>query len=107
VLDAWPAWAKWLAAFAAMLSFSALAGFVTPLGVGNAVFLAGAACILGSLLFIRLGGPKALVGRELKGKPVFGFDSAARREELRRGVGLFLLGAAMWAILVAVTFWPA
>lgn len=106
MLAGWPAWAKWLAAFFATLAACALVGRATPLGAGNAIFLGGAVAIFASLVFIRLGGPKALVGRDRKGKPIFDLDPERRRKEIRRGAALFLLGAALWAVLIAVTFFP-
>lgn len=106
MLDAVPGWGKWVLAYVAALGLSSLVGYATPLGVGNAIFLAGAAAVLVSLTFIRLGGPKALVGRDLKGKPMFDYDNQKRNAELKRGVGIFLLGMALWAVLLVSLYWP-
>ena|ERR1051325_7332275 len=105
MLDAAPGWAKWLLAYVAALAVSSLVGFVTPLGAGNAIFIAGALAVFASLTFIRLGCPKAMVGRDLKGKPIFDYDAKKRGSEIRRGLGIFLLGLALWAVLVASLLW--
>lgn len=106
-LDAWrglPEPSRWALAYVALLAGSAGLGAATPLGAGNGVFLAGAVAILASVTQIRLGGPRQkVVGRTMKGAPLKGpMPSDERRQEIQRGVGLFLLGLAMWAPLLAL-----
>jgi hypothetical protein len=97
-----PAPARWPLAFLALLAASALVGRLS-VGVGNAVFLAGALLVLGSLLFIRHGGRrKVVVARAPDGKPLRRelVPDDVRAGEVRRGVALFLLGIALWAALL-------
>ena len=102
----WPAAARWVVAYAALLGLCALVGLATPVGFGNAAFVAGAALILASLAFIRTGGSRRRVlVRDVKGTPIAmeRVPSGERDVEIRRGVGLFLLGLGLWAPLVVVT----
>lgn len=94
-----PSWAKWIVAFATILPLAAGIGIVLGIGPGNAVFMAGAGAILGSLFYIRLGGDKAIVDRTIHGKPILGVDEEKRKKEIGTGLRLFLLGAALWAAL--------
>ncbi|HWH08932.1 MAG TPA: hypothetical protein VNX21_07010 [Candidatus Thermoplasmatota archaeon] len=96
-----PRRARWPLAYVAVLALSAGLGALTPLGAGNTVFLAGAACVLGSLAFVRLGGERTIVGRNLQGVPEWGIDPEKRRREVRRGMALFAMGLALWAALGA------
>lgn len=73
------------------------------IGMGNAIFVTGAALIASSLWFIRHGGRrKVVVERAMDGKPLRKdwMPEAEREREIRRGLWLFLLGAAMWATLL-------
>lgn len=98
-----PPWARWLGGYAAALALSAGLGLVTPLGPGNGVFLAGVLCIFASIAHVRLGGERTIVGRSLKGVPQWGLDPEKRRTEVRRGLGLLLLGLALWGALGVAT----
>lgn len=100
--SALPAWARWPFAYLALVAASALVGWPT-IGVGNAVFVAGAALIAASLFYIRHGGRrKVVVARAMDGKPLKKdwMPEADREREIRKGVGLFLLGSALWATLL-------
>ena len=92
---------RWLAAFGVVAAASALVGALTPLGVGGALFVAGAVAVFASIGFVRLGGAKTLVGRTPGGVPIFGDDPAKRERELRMGIGVFVLALALWAAAVA------
>lgn len=92
---------QWLAVFTSLFAGGALVGWATRVGVGTGIFLAGIVPMMWSLTYIRLGGPKARVGRTIDGKPLWGFDSDARKAELKRGVAIFGIGAALWAALAA------
>lgn len=96
-----PRWARWPLAYVATLGLSAGLGAATPLGPGNAVFLAGAACVFASVAHVRLGGERTIVGRTLQGMPQWGLDPEKRRREVRRGMGLLLMGLALWGALGA------
>lgn len=90
---------NWVGAYALVLALASGLGALTRLGPGNAVFLAGAACIFGSIAFIRIGGDKTLVGRTMMGAPKWGRDPERRREEIGLGIKLLALGLALWAAL--------
>lgn len=92
-------WVAWPVAYVATLVLSAGVGALTPLGAGNAVFLAGALCVFASVGHIRLGGERTVVGRSVQGVPQWGLDPEKRRKEIRRGAGLFLMGLALWVAL--------
>lgn len=98
-----PAWARWPAVWLALLVLSAGIGALTPLGSGNAVFFAGAALVLASLWFVRLGGGprEKVVARDIMGRPLVKEPQAPeeRRREIGLGMGLFLVGLALWAAL--------
>lgn len=94
-----PAPARWALAYAALLALASAVGALTPLGVGNAIFVAGACAVLASLAFIRLGGERTRAGRDITGAPLWTVDPDARRAEIRRGLRIFLLGVALWAAL--------
>lgn len=97
-----PAWARWPLAYVALVAASALVGWPT-IGIGNAIFIAGAALVGVSLFDIRHGGRrKIVVARSLDGKPLTKewMPEQEREREIRRGVRLFLLGLAMWATLL-------
>lgn len=77
-------------------------GALTPLVVGDALFLAGAVVILVSLGRIRLGGArKKVIHRDLQGRRLFTEMVVApeRAQEIRQGLALFALGLALWAPL--------
>lgn len=103
-----PRWQRWLGAYAAIVLAALLVGVVTPLGAGNAWFIAGALVILASLGFIRLGSHrKAIVHRDLDGRRLFKEHviSEERETQIQLGVRLFLLGLAVWALLLADYLW--
>jgi hypothetical protein len=107
MLERWPPLARWALLYVAVVAACVAVGYPTPLGVGNALFLAGAAALLWSLTSIRLGGPKALTGRDARGRPVYGDDPPARRAEIRRGLAAFAFAMALWAPLLAKIAWGA
>jgi len=96
MLERVPAWARWPLAYAGTVALCVAVGWPTPLGVGNAMFLAGVVALVWSLTYVRLGGSKALVGRTAKGKPVFDVDAEKRKHEIRRGLSLFAFAMALW-----------
>lgn len=102
-LERWwnaPWWARYPALYAALTLLSIALGWPT-IGIGNAMFLAGATLILTSLLYVRTGGTrKIVVERDRTGRPRRELLPAQRREqEIQRGIGLFLTGLALWAPL--------
>jgi hypothetical protein len=99
-----PAAARWAGLFVALGGASAGLGALLRVGAGNGIFLAGVGTLLVSLTFIRLGGPKTLVGRDIKGKPIWGLDNDKRSKEIRRGWFVFSLAMALWGVLL-VAFW--
>lgn len=103
--DAWsasPAWLRWLLAYVAAVGGAAIAGAISPLGVGNALFLVGALVIVSSLAFIRLGGEtvkrvhRAQDGTIVNKERVL---APERRSQISLGVKVFLFGLAVWAWL--------
>lgn len=94
-----PGFVQWLVAYVALLALSSGLGLLTPLGPGNAVFLAGALAVFASIAFVRLGGERTVVGRSLKGVPQWGVDPEKRSHEIRRGLAALLLGLALWGAL--------
>jgi len=96
--------ARWIGSYLLLVALSVALGRLTPLGVGNALFFAGVACIAASLFHIRLGGPKTLVGRSMKGVPQYDVDEEKRRAEIARGWRLFFLGLALWALLPLLAY---
>lgn len=96
MLERIPSWARWPLAYLATVALCFAVGWPTPLGFGNAMFLAGVVALAWSLTYVRLGGPKALVGRTPKGRPIFEADEEKRRHELRRGFSLFAFAMALW-----------
>lgn len=103
-LERVPRWARWPLAYVAVVAVCFAVGYPTPLGFGNAMFLAGVAGLVWSLTYVRLGGSKALVGRDEKGKPVYDHDSPRRKAEIRRGLALFAFAMALWAPLAVAAF---
>lgn len=101
-----PAWARWGALYAAALAASALLALLTPLTLGDGVFVAGGALILASVTQVRLGGPRReVVGRTPDGVAIRREVEPEKRErELRRGMGLFLVGVALWLTLGAAVW---
>lgn len=93
-----PLAAQWGLALVILLLVGAMGTF-TPWGAGNVTFVLGAACILASLGFVRLGGDRTIVGRTLQGEPLWDVDTKKRGKEIQRGVALFLLGLALWGAL--------
>lgn len=97
-----PAWGRWLLAYAGAAALCALVGLLTPLRPGGALFLGGAGLVLFSALLIRTGGPRRVVtlrgpdGGPLRREPL---PEAEREREIRLGVGLFLMGLGLWALL--------
>ena len=95
-------WSRWLLAYAAAVALCLLAALLTPLDAGGALFLGGAAGVLASAAILRTGGERKVVtlrapdGKPLRREPV---DPETRRREIRRGVGVFLLGLGLWALL--------
>jgi len=102
--EALPAAARWPLTYLATVALAALVGWPT-IGVGDAIFLAGAAALTWSLTYIRLGGPKARIGRDAQtGRPLFGHDPAAREAEIRKGLAVFAFALALWAPLTILAF---
>ena len=108
--EAWrdqPVWVRWLLSYGVVGLASAGVGAVTPLGVGNATFLVGAAFVLASAFYLRTGGQRMTItvrapdGTPLRREPV---DPVARAHEIRRGVFLFLLGLALWTPLAVQAY---
>jgi hypothetical protein len=97
-----PAPARWPLAYAGTLALCALVGLPTPLGFGNAVFLAGVAALAWSLTHIRLGGSKTMTGRDMHGKPIYTVDAPQRKAEIRRGLAVFAFAMALWAPLAVM-----
>lgn len=100
--QALPAWARWPLAYVALVGASALLGWPT-IGAGNAIFVTGAALVASSLFYIRHGGRrKMVVARAMDGKPLKKdwMPESEREREIRKGIGLFLLGFALWATLL-------
>jgi hypothetical protein len=97
-----PAWARWPLAYAAALALCLLVAALTPLDVGGALFLGGAAGVFASAAILRTGGHRKVVtlrapdGTPLKREPL---PPEARRREVRLGVGVFLLALGLWALL--------
>lgn len=82
---------------------SAGVGAMTPVGSGNAVFATGAALVLASIWFVRLGGGprEVVVARDVMGRPRERAPQPAdeRRAEIATGLRLFFTGLALWAAL--------
>ena len=97
-----PAWARWALAYLAAAGLCALAGALTPLQPGGGLFLGGAAAVLVAAALLRTGGERKVVtlrapdGTPLRREPV---DPERRRKEIRLGVGVFLLGLGLWALI--------
>ena len=91
---------SWTIALLALLAGGALLGRILGIGSGGGLFFAGAGAILASILDIRTGGVKTRVGRTRWGTPIIGQDAQKRAKELRRGLRVFALGLATWAILM-------
>ncbi|HET6405047.1 MAG TPA: hypothetical protein VFH78_10405 [Candidatus Thermoplasmatota archaeon] len=97
-----PPWARWPLAYVALASLAALVGWRT-VGVGDALFAAGALAILASIPFVGLGGERRFrVLRGLFGQPIAleERDPAERRRQISLGMKVFLLGLALWAPLL-------
>ncbi|GEM_PF-4895956 len=94
--DSIPRWARWPLAYLAVVAACFAVGRPTPLGFGNAMFLAGAVALGWSLTHVRLGGSKTMVGRDPDGKPVYTLDAPKRKAEIRRGLALFAFALALW-----------
>lgn len=97
-----PSWSRWSLLYVAITGAAALVGRLT-IGVGNAMFIAGALAILSSVGFIRLGGERGLhVVRDLFGRPVALEEQEpdTRRAQISTGLKIFLLGLALWAPLL-------
>lgn len=94
-----PSWARWALAYAGIVLVCVGVGAWTPVGIGNMLFFAGIGAFAGSLVFIRLGGPRTLVARSQKGEPIWSLDPDKRKAEIRRGWRFFFLGLALWAPL--------
>lgn len=95
--------ARWAACYLGAAALCGLAALATPLDLGGALFLGGAAGVLVSAGIVRLGGPRFRVakreprsGKALALEPV---PEDERETEIRRGVGLFLLSVALWALI--------
>jgi len=100
-----PAWARWPLAYVGLAALAALVG-LAGVGVGNALFIAGAAAILASAGFVGLGGERRFrIVRDLFGQPVAVApkDAEERRREISTGMKLFVLGLALWAPLLVLT----
>lgn len=98
-----PRLARAALAYLAALAASALLGAWT-IGIGSVVFIAGALCIFGSLVFIRHGGQRRVVtARAQDGKPLRKewLPPEEREAEIRRGLDIFLVGIALWASVLA------
>lgn len=96
----------WPLLYAVTLSVSALLGYAT-FGVGNAVFVAGALAILASVGFVGAGGETRIkIVRNITGFPVTleKVDPVKRQAQISTGMKVFLLGLALWAPLVYLTF---
>jgi hypothetical protein len=102
--DRVPRWARWPLAYAGTIGVCALVGLPTPLGFGNAVFLAGVVALAWSLTHVRLGGSKTMTGRDAHGKPIYTVDAPQRKAEIRRGMALFAFAMALWAPLAIVAY---
>lgn len=98
--DVDPPWVRWLAAFASALALSSALGALTPVGAGNAVFFTGVAAVFWSLAYVRFGGDKTPIWRDLKGKATWGVDPQLRRAEIRKGIAIFLVGLGLFAFLL-------
>lgn len=94
-----PPAARWPLVWLGLLVGSGGLGRLIGIGAGNGIFLAGVGAILLSLNDIRLGGERTRFGRDIAGKPLWGIDPLKRHAEMRRGVSLFLVGLALWAVL--------
>lgn len=102
-----PPWARWLALYAGALAASLATGALTRWTWDEVAFLAGALLVFASISQIRLGGPRTVVTeRTLMGAPKTRepLPAPARRAEIRRGVGFFLVAIALWATAVAA-YW--
>ena len=100
-------WQRWLAAYAVLALLAALVGLATPMHVGTAFFLTGAVVVLVSLSKIRLGGHrKTITQRDIQGRPIFKETTVVpeRERDIREGIGVFLLGLALWAPLPLFTY---
>lgn len=96
----WPRPLQLAAALCAALALALVVGGLTQLGIGNAVFIEGALLILASIGFVRLGGERTLVARDIDGRPQWGIAPEKRRREVRRGLTLLGLGLTLWALLL-------
>lgn len=91
---------RWLALFAGIGVVAAALGALFRIGPGNGIFLAGAGTLVASLYFLRLGGPKTMVGRDIDGRPRWGLDPEKRGDEIRRGLFVFSVAMALWGVLI-------
>jgi hypothetical protein len=103
-IDRIPKPVRWPLAYVGTLALCALVGLPTPLGFGNAVFLAGVIALAWSLTYVRLGGSKTMTGRDVMGKPVYTVDAPQRKAEIRRGLALFAFAMALWAPLAVLAY---
>lgn len=97
-----PGWQRWLVVYAALALSATLVGLATPMHVGTAFFLVGAIVMLVSLSKIRLGGHRATITqRDIQGRPLFKEKTILpeRENDIREGIGIFLLGLALWVWL--------
>lgn len=99
-------WLRWPVAYALILGAASLVGWLS-FGVGNAIFLAGALVILSSIGFVGIGSDSRFkLVRNMIGFPVAleKVDPEKRRHEISTGMKVFLLGIALWAPLLGLTF---
>ena len=97
-----PRWQRWLLTYAALAALGLVVGLATPLGTGNSWFIEGALVMLYSLSFIRLGSHRrTIVHRDIQGRRLFKEEiiDEKRETEIRRGVKVFAMGMALWALL--------
>lgn len=96
----------WPLLYAGILAFAIVVGSFT-LGVGNALFIAGAVVILVSVGFVGAGGEtRVKIVRNTVGIPVTveKVDPVKRQVQISTGMKVFLLGLALWAPLLYLAF---
>lgn len=103
-----PRWARGLALYVASALAALALGGLTPLGVGNALFGAGAVWLFVSMGFIGLGREhRVVVHRSIEGAPRRKERVAAPELRARNldGLMFFIVALALWASLLVGRAW--